>query len=49
MRGAWRGSIAGYRGVAIQDLGYELPRMPIPRTRVNSASWHPFVRVRAVS
>jgi hypothetical protein len=25
----------GYRGEAMQDLGYELPRMSIPRTRVN--------------
>jgi hypothetical protein len=27
----------GYRGEAMQDLGYELPRNPIPRTRVNNA------------
>jgi hypothetical protein len=25
----------GYRGEAMQDLGYELPRIPIPRTSVN--------------
>src|SRR5215204_5081203 len=25
----------GYRGGVMQDLGYELPRMPIPRTPVN--------------
>jgi hypothetical protein len=25
----------GYRGEAMQDLGYELPRIPIPRTPVN--------------
>src|SRR5918994_7422375 len=25
----------GCRGEAMQDLGYELPRIPIPRTRVN--------------
>src|SRR5919112_6389063 len=35
MRSAWRGSIPGYRGGAIQDRGYELRRIPIPRTRVN--------------
>jgi hypothetical protein len=28
--------ILGYRGGAMQDLGYELPRIPIPRTRVNN-------------
>jgi hypothetical protein len=27
--------ILGYRGGAMQDLGYELPRIPIPRTSVN--------------
>jgi hypothetical protein len=27
--------ILGYRGGAMQDLGYELPRIPIPRTPVN--------------
>jgi len=26
------GEIAGDRGEAMQDLGYELPRIPIPRT-----------------
>jgi hypothetical protein len=25
----------GYWGVVMQDLGYELPRILIPRTRVN--------------
>jgi hypothetical protein len=25
----------GYRGASMQDLGYELPRIHIPRTRVN--------------
>src|SRR5215212_1351025 len=35
MRGAWRRSIPGYRGGAMQDLGYELRRIPIPRTWVN--------------
>src|SRR5919112_2989693 len=35
MQGAWRGSIPGYRDGAIQDLGYDLPRIPIPRTSVN--------------
>jgi hypothetical protein len=29
------GEIAGDRGEAMQDLGYELPRIPIPRTPVN--------------
>jgi hypothetical protein len=27
--------ILGCWGVAMQDLGYELPRIPIPRTWVN--------------
>jgi hypothetical protein len=31
-RGTWRGGLQGYRGGAIQDLGYELPRISIPRT-----------------
>ena len=35
MRCAWRGSIQGYGGGAMLDLGYELPRIPIPRTWVN--------------
>jgi hypothetical protein len=30
--GAPGGGIPGYRGGAMQDLGYELPRIPIPRT-----------------
>jgi hypothetical protein len=29
--------LQGYRGGAMQDLGYELPRIPIPRTPVNKA------------
>ena len=29
------GCFQGYRAEAMQDLGYELPRIPIPRTRVN--------------
>jgi len=29
------GCIQGYRGEAMQDLGYELRRIPIPRTWVN--------------
>src|SRR5215212_7975652 len=33
--GCLDGCFQGYRGEAIQDLGYELPRIPIPRTRVN--------------
>ena len=32
------GEIAGDRGEAMQDPGYELPRIPIPRTRVNKPS-----------
>src|SRR5215212_2744725 len=34
-RGACRGGLQGYRGRAMQDIGYELPRTPIPRTPVN--------------
>jgi hypothetical protein len=34
-RGRLEGAFQGYRGRAMQDLGYELPRIPIPRTRVN--------------
>jgi hypothetical protein len=37
MQGAWAGVFRGYRGGAIQDLGYELPRILILRTRVNKA------------
>jgi hypothetical protein len=33
--GRLEGGLQGYRGGAMQDLGYELPRIPIPRTRVN--------------
>jgi hypothetical protein len=29
------GELLGYRGGAMHDLGYELPRIPIPRTPVN--------------
>jgi hypothetical protein len=29
------GCFQGYRDEAMQDLGYELPRIPIPRTPVN--------------
>jgi hypothetical protein len=29
------GCFQGCGGEAMQDLGYELPRIPIPRTRVN--------------
>jgi hypothetical protein len=36
------GEIAGDRGEDIQDLGYELPRIPIPRTWVNK----PFEQVK---
>jgi len=35
MRNVWRGDFMGYWGVVMQDLGYELPRIPIPRTSVN--------------
>src|SRR5215217_6246388 len=35
MRNVWRGDFMGYWGVVMQDLGYELPRIPIPRTWVN--------------
>ena len=37
MQGAWSGCFQGYRGEAMQDLGYELPRIPLPRTPVNKA------------
>jgi hypothetical protein len=30
------GCFQGYRGEAMHYLGYELPRIPIPRTPVNS-------------
>src|SRR5918995_7255988 len=35
--GASGGAILGVSGWGMQDLGYELPRTPIPRTRVNKA------------
>ena len=35
--GRLEGGLQGYRGEAMQDLGYELPRIPIPRTRVNKS------------
>jgi hypothetical protein len=35
IQGAWSGCFQGYRGDAMQDLGYELPRIPIPRTPLN--------------
>ena len=35
VRGAWRGASSGIGGASMQDLGYELPRIPIPRTTVN--------------
>ena len=34
MQGAWSGCFQGCRGEAMQDLGYELPRISIPRTPV---------------
>ena len=36
MQGAWAGVFREYRGEAIQDPGYELRRILIPRTPVNS-------------
>ena len=33
--GCLDGCFQGYRGEAMQDLGYELPRITIPRTPVN--------------
>jgi hypothetical protein len=33
--GCLDGCFQGYRGEAMQDLGYELPRISIPRTSVN--------------
>jgi hypothetical protein len=33
--GCLDGCFQGYRGEAMQDLGYELPRIHIPRTPVN--------------
>jgi hypothetical protein len=51
--GCLDGCFQGYRGEAIQDLGYELPRITIPRTRVNkgkkkgrSVMLHPCASVR---
>jgi hypothetical protein len=38
IQGAWSGCFQGYRGDAMQDLGYELRRIPLPRTPVNNAS-----------
>jgi|SRR5215207_2939756 len=35
MRNVWRDDFMGYWGVVMQDLVYELPRIPIPRTPVN--------------
>ena len=32
MRGAWRGWFWGDRAGAMQDLGYDLPRIHLPRT-----------------
>ena len=40
--GCLDGCFQGYRGEAMQDLGYELRRIPIPRTWVNS-NWLRFV------
>ena len=41
-RGAWRGGLQGYQGGAMQDVGYELPRISIPRTRVNNPHSAPY-------
>jgi hypothetical protein len=35
MQGAWMGCFQGYGGGSMQDLGYELPKIPILRTSVN--------------
>src|SRR5215213_3450265 len=37
--GCLDGCFQGYRGEAMQDFGYELPRITIPRTWVNSYPW----------
>src|SRR5215213_2885451 len=42
MRNVWRGDFMGYWGVVMQDLGYELPRIPILGTsvyRATQAQW----------
>jgi len=36
--GRLEGAFHGYQAGAMQDLGYELPRIPIPRTRVNKGN-----------
>jgi hypothetical protein len=33
--GCLDGCFQAYRGEAMQDLGYDLPRIPIPRTPLN--------------
>jgi hypothetical protein len=38
--GCLDGCFQGCRGDAMQDLGYELPRILIPRTRVNKGKLH---------
>jgi hypothetical protein len=51
--GCLDGCFQGYRGEAMQDLGYKLPRILIPRTPVNrppesvpkSPRWHHAHRV----
>jgi len=35
MQGAWMGVFSGTEVIAMQDPGYELPRILIPRTSVN--------------
>jgi hypothetical protein len=39
--GCLDGCFQGHRGEAMQDLGYELPRIPIPRTPVNKLGIRP--------
>src|SRR5215211_8058661 len=38
MRNVWRCDFMGYLGVAMQDLGYELPRIPILGRWVNKGN-----------
>src|SRR3712207_5889577 len=47
--GCLEGCFQGYRDEAMQDLGYELPRITIPRTPVNRASASLSVRLSTPS
>jgi hypothetical protein len=38
--GCLDGCFQEYQGEAMQDLGYELPRIPILRGWVNNAGWY---------